>query len=99
MFIGSDKSVEDLRRRSDITLNAFVVGFVRLRSTLATHVRLRISSGDIYQGPEKPDKFVCFNFNMKERKKKGIHVDSTCAAGLEPVQLWIFYPFSLTKNT
>lgn len=68
MFIGSDKSVEDLRWRSDITLDAFVIGFVRLRSMLATHVHRRISSGDIYQGPEKPDKFVCFNFNMKKKE-------------------------------
>lgn len=58
VFIGSDKLVEDLRRRFDITLNTFVLGFLRLLNMLATHIHQRRSSGSVYKEPEMPDKFV-----------------------------------------
>lgn len=58
VFTGSDKLVEDLHRRSDITLNTFVIGCLRLHNMLATHIHHRRSSGSVYEEPEIPDKFV-----------------------------------------
>lgn len=61
VFIGCDKSVEDLRRRSDITPNAFVIGLVRPGNTLATRPPPRVIGQN-----QNPDKFVSFNFNVSE---------------------------------
>lgn len=65
--------MEDLHQQSDITLNTFVIGFVRLCNMIATHIRRRISLG-------QKSKTIFFNFNM-QKKQNPCWLNMCCWSG------------------